>query len=51
MKAMIRYQTVNLGLVAGVPRIAPRGMRAVLVGCGILLVVETMLSGMGIGHN
>jgi hypothetical protein len=50
MKAMIRYQTVNLGLVAGVPRIA-RGMRALLVGCGILLVVETMLSGMGIGHN
>jgi hypothetical protein len=51
MKAMIRYQGVNLGLVAGVPRVAPRAMRTVLIGCGILLVVETVLSGKGIGHN
>ena len=51
MKAMIRYQTVNLGLVAGIPRVAPRAMRVVLIGCGILLVVETALFGMGIGHN
>jgi hypothetical protein len=51
MKAMIRYQAVNLGLVAGVPRVAPRAMRVVLIGCGILLVVETVLFGKGIGHN
>ena len=51
MKAMIRYQTVNVGLVAGVPRVVPRAVGAVLAGCGILLVVETVLFGMGIGHN
>jgi hypothetical protein len=51
MKAMIRYQTVNVGLVAGVPRVAPRAVGAVLGGCGILLVVESVLFGMGIGHN
>jgi len=51
MKAMIRYQTVNVGLVAGVPRVAPRVVGGVVAGCGILLIVETVLFGMGIGHN
>src|SRR5438067_7512577 len=50
MKAMIRFQSVNLGLLAGVPAAAPRAMRAVLVGCGLLLVLETVLFGSGIGH-
>jgi hypothetical protein len=50
LKAMIRYQTVNVGLAVGVAAALPRAMRATLIGCAVLLVLETVLFGKGIGH-
>jgi hypothetical protein len=51
LKAMIRYQSVNVGLLLGAARTnSLRAFAVLCIGSAILLVIETVLFSMGMAH-